>query len=109
MDSHQDLVAVDTINKIFQFEPINLTMLTWQMKHCTRLGLMFEKLLYLLYDLTAQNIIGILKIKKKIQGDRNSFYRAISYAIADTETNHIEIRSAIVNHIHQVGTNLHSF
>ncbi|XP_052075796.1 uncharacterized protein LOC127713867 [Mytilus californianus] len=105
MDSNQDLVAVDIIHEIFQFKPINLT---WQMKHCTNLGLRFEKSSYPLYDLTAPNIIGNPKDLKKIIGDGNCFYRAISYAITGTETNHIKIRSVIVNHIHQLGTNLHS-
>ncbi|CAG2191603.1 unnamed protein product [Mytilus edulis] len=101
----QDLVALDVIHEIFQFKPINLT---WQMKHCTNLGLRFEKSSYPLYDLTAPNIIGNPKDLQKIIGDGNCFYRAISYAITGTETNHIKIRSAIVNHIHHLGTNLHS-
>ncbi|CAG2249461.1 unnamed protein product [Mytilus edulis] len=78
------------------------------MKLCTNLGLRFEKSSYPLYDLTTPNIIGNPKDLQKIIGDGNCFYRAISYAITGTETNHIKIRSAIVNHIHQLGTNLHS-
>ncbi|CAC5398502.1 unnamed protein product [Mytilus coruscus] len=104
MDSNQDLLAVDIIHEIFQFKPINLT---WQMKHCINLGLRFEKSSYPLYDLTAPNIIGNPKDLKKIISDSNCFYRAISYTITGTETNHIKIRSAIVNHIHQLGTHLH--
>ena len=48
-------------------------------------------------EFTLNEIAGQPDICHKINGDGNCFFRAISYAISNTEVNHMEVRRSVCN------------
>ncbi|XP_038050108.1 uncharacterized protein LOC119723495 [Patiria miniata] len=53
--------------------------------------------------------MGKPDLVKKIKGDGNCFFRAISFAVSGTEENHVQLRMATVNHLLKNGDKFNGF